>query len=150
MHATQCVRPAVQYFLRRFKHVEGVIFPLVAAIKAARLCSSKFIHQTRPHHSQVDAIRSFPALNDDEAVHELKPELPANIAATGAITTYTATDNWWCRQEEQGNLPSWRNAAKLLFTCYHLRLLRNVSSHCCSQQHVISNARFCQTACSWQ
>ena len=75
-HAMQRIQPATQYFLRRSNLVEHDVFPLSlshlprAAFKAARLCCPKFIHKTRPYHSQPDALQSFPALDADEAIHD--------------------------------------------------------------------------------
>eukprot|EP00117_Sycon_ciliatum_P030736 scpid46359/ scgid24172/ len=78
-HAKQCFRPAIDYFLRRFNHREGDLFPLVRAFKAARLFSPHFVSETRPTLVQIDALRVFPALNTDAAIAELKEELPAYL-----------------------------------------------------------------------
>ena len=112
-HAKQCVRPAIDYFLRRFNHQEGDLLPLVRAFKAARLCSPHFVNETRPTHVQVDALREFPALNTDAVIAELKEELPAYVVAAEDVRTNIITPEWWLNKQ---HLPAWKKAAKLILT----------------------------------
>ena len=112
-HAKQCVRPAIDYFLRRFNHQEGDLLPLVRAFKATRLCSPHFVNETRPTHVQVDALREFPALNTDAVIAELKEELPAYVVAAEDVRTDISTPEWWLNKQ---HLPAWKKAAKLILT----------------------------------
>ena len=112
-HARQCIRPAITYFLRRFCHQDGDIYPLVRVCKAAQLCSPHYVDQARPAHMEVDALKAFPALDSDETIRLLKEELPAYIVAAEDIAADTATAAWWLRQQ---NLPSWKKAAKMVLT----------------------------------
>lgn len=112
-HAKQCVRPAIQYFRRKFNHQDGDIFPLVRAFKAARLCCPHFVDAKKPTHDQVDALRAFPALDSDVTIAKLKEELPAYVVAAEDVPADTQTAQWWkCQQ----NLPAWKTAAKVVLT----------------------------------
>ena len=91
---------------------------LAAAFKAARLCCPK----TRPiiHKLMLSCI--FPALDADEAIHELKQELPAYTTAIGAITTTSDTaKSAWRRQEEQPPVTEKDCKTSHGSACFHLR-----------------------------
>eukprot|EP00117_Sycon_ciliatum_P033731 scpid77720/ scgid25892/ len=58
-YAADCIRPAVQYFLRKFNHHNSPLFANVAAYKSARLCCPQFIAKTMPPPTLVDDLRSL-------------------------------------------------------------------------------------------
>ena len=62
----------------------------------------------------VDGLRVLPALDNNITINRLKDELPAYIAAAEdvVINDDHSRLQWW---KEQGMLPAWQSAAKLVF-----------------------------------
>lgn len=55
-YAKDCIRPALQYFQRRFAHLDGDLHWLVQVYKAVRLCDPYFVRDTRPTVAMVDEL----------------------------------------------------------------------------------------------
>ena len=65
-YAKGCVQPAIKYFLKRFSHVDGDLYHIVRAFKAARPCCHRYVKEAKPAPEAVDQLRVFPIFDDDE------------------------------------------------------------------------------------
>ena len=110
-HAKECVQPAIDYFLKRFSHVDGDLYPVVRAFKAAQLCCPRYINETKPTPSAVDQLRVFPVFDNDEMIEMLKEELAAYKVATENVSPDQDRTEWWRLRE---GLPTWKKAAKIM------------------------------------
>ena len=109
--AKQCIQPALQYFQRRFCHISGDQHNSVQLLKAARLCNSKFVGDTRPDFAPVDRLHLISLLNDDGTICDLKKELPEYEVAAQHFEDGTVQPNWWRHHD---HLPCWRKATSMI------------------------------------
>ncbi len=66
-----------------------------------------------PNAIEIDTLRRFPFLNDDDLIFNLKLELPTYLAAVTGIDSDAddcAPLAWW--KQHASNLPNWANAVK--------------------------------------
>ena len=110
-HARSCIQPAIDYFLRRFNHVEGDLYPIVRAFKAARLCCPRYIQEVKPTPQAVDQLRVFPVFDDEEMITRLKQELAALKVAAEDLSPSQDRLDWWRKRR---GIPTWRKAAKII------------------------------------
>ena len=69
-YAEQCVTPAYTYFRDKF---ENDLKPIVDAFKAARFFNPSKMNELKPTAANIDALKSFPFLNSEQVISDLKP-----------------------------------------------------------------------------
>ena len=72
-HGRACVRPGIDYFLQKFNLR---FYKVVRAFKAARYACPMRIQELQPAPAELDALRSFPFLDNDKTIVNLQRELP--------------------------------------------------------------------------
>ena len=111
-YATQCIKPAIDYFEEKFDTInDGELSSVVSAFKAARLFSPSKVHEIKPTTAAVDELKAFPFLID--RLENLKLELPMYIAAAEDVSNTTDVLEWWKSNETK--LPHWAEACKRAF-----------------------------------
>lgn len=112
-HATECIRPGLQYFETKFG--SNLSAP-VSVFKAARLFSPVKVHEMKPVASDVDILSAFPFLNDSVTISNLKSELPSYLAKASDVSPDFDMLEWW--KWNSDGLPHWSSAAmKVLAGC---------------------------------
>ena len=82
------------------------------AFKAMRYMGHVSFQWLKPTQQSVEALPTFPFLDDDGIINGLKAELPAYLAATEdvVINTEERKVQWWYNHKDQ--LPHWASAVK--------------------------------------
>ncbi len=76
-YSKHCVKPGHDYFIAKF---DGELKPAVQLFKAARYFDPCKVSELKPNCCDIDDLKSFPCLNDDSIIDELKAELPLSGA----------------------------------------------------------------------
>ena len=108
-YAEQCVTPAYTYFRDKF---EKYIKPIVDAFKAARFLNPSKMNELKPTAANIDALKSFPFLNSEQEISDLKSELPRYLAAAEDVSPREDPIGWWKSHED--DLPHWAQSFKLV------------------------------------
>ena len=93
-YAMSCIKPAHDYFLLKF---HNDLHLALSAFKAAQLFCPAKVKCCKPVAQEVDAVKAFPFLCDNECIRGLKEELPKYLA----LADSTAPDDsaeilpWW-------------------------------------------------------
>ena len=61
--------------------MEGDLYPIVHAFRAARLCCSVQVQGLNPNPQAVKDLQVIPFLDDETLIEKLKEELPVYLAA---------------------------------------------------------------------
>ena len=101
-------------FAFAFNHCDGDLFCVVSVYKAVRILCPQQARQMQLVIQHVDGLRVLPALDNAITINRLKEKLPAYVAAAEdvVINDDHSRLQWW---KEQGMLPAWQSAAKLVF-----------------------------------
>ena len=81
-HARACVRPGIDYFLQKFNLQ---FYKDERAFKDARYACPMRFQEFQPAPAELDALRSFPFLDDNETIAILQRELPLYRAEAEGI-----------------------------------------------------------------
>ena len=84
--AKACVQPAIDWFLRKFN---VKLYNTVLALKAMRYMGHVSFQWLKLTQQSVEALPTFPFLDDDGIINGLKAELPAYLAATEDVVINT-------------------------------------------------------------
>lgn len=109
-HARACVQPGVDYFLQKFNLQ---FYDVVRAFKAARYACPVRIQELQPTPAELDVLRAFPFLDDDETIADLQRELPLYRAEAEGVRLEDGQQMAWFRNHS-GRLPHWSKAARLI------------------------------------
>lgn len=108
-YATQCIRPAYQFYQDKFIH--GPLQPLVMIFKSCRLFDPVKVKEMQPDTAAaVNALRCVPFFDADNVIQPLQRELAAYQALTDDIAGETNVLEWWSQHSEE--IPSWTSACK--------------------------------------
>ena len=108
-YAKDCSEPAYEYFKAKF---DNDLKPVVEAFKATHYFSPFKVTQLKPTAAEIDSLRSFPFLDAQHVIDNLKLELPEYImAAADGVSMKVDPLQWWKEHEEK--LPNWAKACKL-------------------------------------
>ena len=83
--------------------------------KAARLFSPFKANEIQPTATNIDDLKAFPFLNDD---NQLKAELPAYLALAADVNADVNVMDWWknhSNPESGGYVPHWSSAVQKVF-----------------------------------
>lgn len=113
--AKDCVRPAIDYFRKRFNHCQGNLFQVIQLLKVLQILCPIQAHESDVGLRHVEALRALPCLDQDATINALMEELPVYlVAATNAVIDgETSRLKWWKRQVR---LPTWQRVAMIVFT----------------------------------
>uniref|UniRef100_A0A1X7T065 DUF659 domain-containing protein n=1 Tax=Amphimedon queenslandica TaxID=400682 RepID=A0A1X7T065_AMPQE len=91
-YAISCVQPGFDYFSSKF---HGELGETLAAFKAARLFSPHKIVEIQPEASNIDSLKSFPFLQNDDLLSSMKSELPLYLSVAADVSTCVNPLVWW-------------------------------------------------------
>lgn len=109
-YAEVCVKPAYEYFERKFDHDEG-LQRAVSLFKYARYFDPVKIGELKPSCNDIDNLRVFPMLDNDAALDALKKELPRYMAIADGVSVLVKKTDWWKTHENE--LPNWSTACRM-------------------------------------
>lgn len=107
-YATQCIRPAYQYYQDKFNH--GPLQPLVTIFKSCRLFDPVKVKEMQPDAAAVDTLRCVPFFDADNVIQPLQGELAAYQALTDDVAAEINVLEWWSQHSKE--IPSWASACK--------------------------------------
>lgn len=107
-YATQCIRPAYQFYQDKFIH--GPLQPLVMIFKSCRLFDPVKVKEMQPDAAAVNALRCVPFFDADNVIQPLQRELAAYQALTDDVAGEINVLEWWSQHSEE--IPSWTSACK--------------------------------------
>ena len=133
-YAKRCTQPAFDYFPSKF---DVDLLPAVNAFKSARLFQPSKLSNLKPDALSVESLRSFPFLDSDDTISQLKSELPVYLALAEDVSQEVKPLVWW--KQNCQKLPAWALACKKYYCVSHFLLLWKESFHCCNFS-LISNS----------
>ena len=106
------VEPGIASFLRKF-NVQMYNAYVVRAFKAARMACPVKVQELHSAPAQVEALREFPILDDDDLINNLKAQMPEYCAEADGVQVEAGKQmEWWYAQ--MGRLPHWSAVARML------------------------------------
>ena len=105
-YAQKAIQPGLDYFKSQ---MEGTLKDALSAFKAARLFCPQKAHTMQPRAADLDSLKSFPFLNDDD-IKGLKDELPVYLSKCSDTDANFCPLEWWRRN--CGDLPIWSACAR--------------------------------------
>ena len=107
-YATQCIRPAYQYYQDKFNH--GPLQPLVTIFKSCHLFDPVKVKEMQPDAAAVDTLRCAPFFDADNVIQPLQGALAAYQALTDDVVAEVNVLEWWSQHSKE--IPSWASACK--------------------------------------
>ncbi|PFX19546.1 hypothetical protein AWC38_SpisGene16042 [Stylophora pistillata] len=98
-YATQCIRPAYQYYQDKFNH--GPLQPLVTIFKSCRLFDPVKVKEMQPDAAAVHTLRCVPIFHADNVIQPLQGELATYQALTDDVAVEINVLEWWSQHSKE-------------------------------------------------
>lgn len=105
-YADSCIQPAHCYFKQKFEHD---LKPCLDMFKAARLFLPHKFNEMKPTTFEIESLKWFTFL-DENAVEELKLELPKYTALAEDVSSSVDPLVWW--KDHETEIPKWATVCK--------------------------------------